>query len=67
MFKCAGTFIMKKEHIKSTRKELGNLEDYGWNSTERSTRSQHPSGQESHGSWGVTSTNFVKDFNKEAD
>jgi len=58
---------MKKEHMKSIRKGLGSLEDYGGRSTERSTRSQHPSRQESHRSWGVTSTDFVKDIKTEAD
>jgi len=30
-------FIMKKEHMKSIRKGLGSLEDYGGRSTERLT------------------------------
>jgi hypothetical protein len=67
MLKCAGTLIMKKEHMKSIRKRLGSIYDYGWRSTERSIRSQHQSMQESHRSWGVTSTYSVKDINKEAD
>jgi hypothetical protein len=29
MFRCAGTLIMKKDHIKSIIKRLRNLEDYG--------------------------------------
>lgn len=66
MFMCAETLIIKKEHIKSIRKEFGSLEDYGWISTKRSTRSQHSSGQESNGRWGLTSTNSVKDFNTKA-
>jgi hypothetical protein len=52
-----GTY--EEDHIKI----LESLEDYGWRSTERSTRSQHPSRQESHRSWGVTSTDSVKDIN----
>jgi len=35
--------IMKKEHMKSIRKRLGSLEDYGGISTARSTKSQYPS------------------------
>ena len=43
MFKCVGTLVTKKEHKKSIRKELGSLEDYDGRSTEKLTRSQHPS------------------------
>ena len=39
-------------------KGLGSLEVYGG----RSTRSQHPSRWKSHRSWGVISTDFVKDI-----
>jgi len=34
--------IIKKKHMKSIRKRLGSLEDYGERSTGRSTGSQHP-------------------------
>jgi hypothetical protein len=54
--------IMKKENMKSIRERLEILEDYGGRSTGRSTRSQHPSRWKSHRSWGVTSTNSLKDI-----
>ena len=58
---------MKKEHMKSIRKKLEGLEDYRKRSTERSTRSQTPSRQESQRRWGATSIDSVKDINTEAD
>jgi len=62
MFKCAGTLIMKKEHMKSIIKGLRSLEDHGGRSTGRSTKSQHPSIWKSHRSYGVTSIDSVKDI-----
>ena len=53
---------MKKEHMRSIRKRLESLEDYGGRSTRRSTRSQRPSRGKSHRSWGVISTDSVKDI-----
>ncbi|AES74533.1 hypothetical protein MTR_6g007540 [Medicago truncatula] len=50
---------MKKEHMKSIIKEFRSLEDYGGGVNQKSTTFSR---WESHRSWGVTSTDFVKDI-----
>jgi len=54
-----------QEHMKGIRKRLKSLEDHDGRSTRRSSKSH--SRHDSHMSWGVTSTDSVKDINIEAD
>jgi Fic family protein len=57
-------FIMKKEHMKSIKKELGTLEDYDGGVNQKSTSF---SIGKSHRSWGVSPQTLSRALNTGAD